>query len=303
MTSKGRQAVGPGMTAFESHLELRGSLVFTTASRVGAGRTEEVTALDLPVIKTVDGRPYIPGSSFKGAWRAFTERILRTVQEQPEVQERNLACYSASKGQGRGPDEPPDLCLHAGEVQTLKIELRGDLNKLDRRLREQSCWTCRVFGAPWLASKVLVRDLTVVEKTFLQTAVRDGVAIGRDTGTVSGGRKYQFEAVPAKTAFAVQIVVENASPEELGLAWLGLRAMERGLIALGGARSRGLGRCQFTPRWAECRFIAAADLLPYPFGEAGMADDEGWQRRTAGWVEAFKQTIGATEAGREAGHE
>jgi CRISPR-associated RAMP protein (TIGR02581 family) len=302
MTNNDSPVVGPGLTAFESRLELCGDLVFKTALRVGAGRSEEVTALDLPVVKTVDGLPYIPGASFKGAWRAFTEAILRTVQDQPEVQDRNLTCYSASKGQERGPGELPDRCLTAREVQSLKARWQGDLDTLDRHLRERSCWTCRVFGAPWLAAKVLVRDLSVVQGMFLQTGVRDGVAIDRDTGTVSGGRKYQFETVPAETSFAVKIIVENASSAELGLAWLGLRAMEREMISLGGARSRGLGRCRFEPRWAECRYVTSAGLIPYLFdGNTGSDDAEWWRCQTMAWVKALKRAIGIVETAAQEG--
>jgi CRISPR-associated RAMP protein (TIGR02581 family) len=243
MTNSARSGAGPGMAGFASRLNLQGSLVLTTGLRLAAGRAEDVTAVDLPVVKGVDGRPYIPGSSFKGAWRAFTEQILRSVQEQPEVEDHNLACLSASKGEQRTPVDTEDLCLTTADVQDIKASYRGDPTGRDRELRERSCWTCRVFGAPWLASKILVRDLPVVEATFGHTEIRDGVAIDRDTGKVSGGRKYQFEAVPSGAEFATEILVENGSPAELGLAWLGLRAMERGMIALGGARSRGLGHC------------------------------------------------------------
>lgn len=299
MTSKGKQQVGPGLAGFESRLELRGRLTLATGLRIGAGKSEEVAATGLPVVKTVDGQPYIPGSSFKGAWRAFTETVLRTVQAQPEVRDDNLACFSASKGRERSSKEQPGCCLTAAEVQDLKAAHLEDPTGLDRLLRERSCWTCRVFGAPWLASKVLVRDLSVVEGTFLQTEVRDGVAIDRDTGKVSGGRKYQFEAVPAETEFALEVLVENASPAELGLAWLGLRAMERGMVPLGGARSRGLGRCRFEPHWADCRYVTSENLIPYLFGQGlVIADDDVWQSQVAEWIGEFKKVIGiAGEAG------
>jgi CRISPR-associated RAMP protein (TIGR02581 family) len=290
MTNKDRAQVGPGMAGFESRLELRGRLILDTALRVGAGRTQDVAAPDLPVVKTVDDRPYVPGSSFKGAWRAFSEMVLRTVQDQPEVRDTNLACLSVSK---RDKDSGNGRCLTAVKVQELKAQHQGAAAELSQQLRDESCWVCRVFGAQWLASKILVRDLPVSPETFGQMGMRDGVAIDRDTGRVSGGRKYQFEAVPANTEFDVEIVIENASPAELGLAWLGLRAMEKGMISLGGARSRGLGRCRFVPAWEDCRYVTGDDLLDYLFEQGGAPDDEAvWQERMASWVEALKTAIG-----------
>jgi CRISPR-associated RAMP protein (TIGR02581 family) len=294
MTSSEMAHVGPGMQGFESRVELRGRLELVTGLRVGAGRGEEVISTDLPVVKTVDGRPYIPGTSFKGAWRAFTEMVLRTVQAQPEVEERNLACFPLTRRQdveGR-----PQPCLTMEGVKKLKDENQGSLAELDRVLRERSCWTCRVFGAPWLASKVLVRDLPVVEGTFGRSEMRDGVAIDRDTGKVSGGRKYQFEAVSAETEFGVEILIENGSQAELGLAWLGLRAMMLGAIPLGGARSRGLGQCRFVPDWANCCYVQATDLVSYLFEGTNSTDGGAvWQERTDGWIAAFKEVIGIGE--------
>jgi CRISPR-associated RAMP protein (TIGR02581 family) len=185
-------------------------------------------------------------------------------------------------------------------VQELKETYRDDPTGLDCCLRERSCWACRVFGAPWLASKVLVRDLPVVAGTFGRTEIRDGVAIDRDTGKVSGGRKYQFEAVPAGAEFEVEILVENGNPAELGLAWLGLRAMERGMIGLGGARSRGLGRCWFAPDWSRCRYVDSENLVSYLFREEIPSDGEdAWQDRAIAWVEAFKVAIGIVEEVRD----
>lgn len=293
MTNKDKQQVGPGLARFDSRLELRGRLTLATGLRIGAGRSEDIAATGLPVVKTVDGQPYIPGSSFKGAWRAFIETVLRTVQAQPEVRDDNLACFSASKGRERSSEEEPGRCLTASEVQDLKVAHREDPTGLDRLLRERSCCTCRVFGAPWLASKVLVRDLPVVEGTFGRTEIRDGVAIDRDAGKVSGGRKYQFEAVPAGAEFEVEILVENGSDAELGLAWLGLRAMEQGMIGLGGARSRGLGRCRFVPNWERCRYVSSEGLISYLFEEKMASEGQAmWQDRTKGWVAAFKEAIG-----------
>ncbi len=79
------------MSAFSSRFHYRGQLVFDSAHRIGAEQSLAADAPNLPILRTVDGRPYIPGSSFKGAWRAYTESILRTLQAQPGFAS-NLTC-------------------------------------------------------------------------------------------------------------------------------------------------------------------------------------------------------------------
>lgn len=56
----------PDMQRFTSRLHYRGRLVFTSAHRIGAERSLDVTAPDLPVLRTQDGRPYIPDPPSKG---------------------------------------------------------------------------------------------------------------------------------------------------------------------------------------------------------------------------------------------
>jgi CRISPR/Cas system CSM-associated protein Csm3 (group 7 of RAMP superfamily) len=58
-------------TQFHNRLQVTGTLRLRTALRIGAGRSTAAAEVDLPVIKDAVGRPYIPGSSFKGALRPF----------------------------------------------------------------------------------------------------------------------------------------------------------------------------------------------------------------------------------------
>jgi CRISPR/Cas system CSM-associated protein Csm3 (group 7 of RAMP superfamily) len=56
-------------------------------------------------------------------------------------------------------------------------------------------------------------------------------------------RKYDFEVVPATTAFGLTITLENVTPQDLQLTCIGLSEFMSGLGAIGGRRSRGLGAC------------------------------------------------------------
>ncbi len=257
-------------TAFHSRLRLMGALRLKTALRIGAGRAGGAAEIDLPALKDVMGRPYIPGSSFKGALRAHVERLLRGLQERLEGVD-NLACLSISKPEGEGNYEG---CLTARMVQDLKVQEKyvEDPQALDDLLWERSCWVCRLFGAPWLASKVWIRDLLVIEDSWLGRYLRrDGVAIDRDTGTAGQRLKYDFEAVPAGVAFDFELVAENATEAEQGLLLLGLRDFERGRVAIGSSRSRGLGWVQLDVDWDGSEYVDGDSLLDYLLGTVDEA--------------------------------
>jgi len=272
-------------SAFHSRLRIRGTLHTETALRIGSGGGGSPTESDLPVLKDLQGRPYIPGSSFKGAYRAHLERLLRGMDER-------LACTSTSRPyRGTLPG-----CLTQEEVDWLKQQpkYQKDAAALAREIMDRSCWTCLLLGAPWLASKVLVRDLTVDANTwFDHYLIRDGVAIDRDTETAAEGLKYDFEAVPSGTEFNFEMVIENASDAELGLALLGLREFEVGYVQLGGATSRGLGSVRLFLDWEMSEWTSAAERNEYlAYLKDGITRPLSQERREDCW----RQFLGALEA-------
>jgi len=89
--------------------------------------------------------------------------------------------------------------------------------------------------------------------------VRDGVAIDRDTGTVSGPRKYDFEVVPPGVTFNLEVFVENPRDWGMGLLVAGFDQLDLGFTALGGFGSRGLGRVRIS--WERVERFTARDLL------------------------------------------
>ena len=222
-----------------SRMELRGWLTSDTAFRIGAGRSTAVLGTDLPVVRDAQGRPYIPGSSFKGVLRARLESLVRAVRDH-----RRLVCK---------PTENMEWCITNDAMGAKKDELgeqvqEGRLREEEHDIRltewieQESCLLCLTFGSPWLASKALVRDLLVDERVwFGQFQVRDGVAIDRDTETADDGKLYDYEVVPSGSLFQFRLVIENAEPWQWGIVLLGLRAFETGSVAIGGSKSRGLG--------------------------------------------------------------
>lgn len=214
---------------FRNRLEIVGTLTTVTALRVSAGRSSEPIGSDLPVIKDALRRPLIPGSSFKGALRSRLESFLRGID--PDF--------------AKDPSELADPKLTAW-LKDLKDEYKEAENKddksLTKKILKKTDLVSLVFGAPWLAGKLQIRDLTVApDAWFGQYQERNGVAIERDTETASNGKLYDFQVVPADTPFQFHAVIENAENWELGLLLVGLEQLKTQQLALGGGRSRGLG--------------------------------------------------------------
>lgn len=226
-----------GYQVFSRRILLRGKLNLLSGLHVGAGRAIGVAASDLPVLKDIKGNPFIPGSSLKGVLRSNVEAFLRGFRPRTEAL---LACCQVG---GDEDAEDPDRRPCVGPKRKEKLRRRKDG---DARIWQESCWVCRSFGSPWIASKVQFVDLHLASAWAPELlAVRDGVAIDRESETTAGKQKFDFEVVPPGTQFGVEILFENPEDYELGLLMLGMEFLNDGLALIGGNTSRGLGRVRF----------------------------------------------------------
>ncbi len=267
-------------------VRLRGQLITRTALRVGAGRSYDLLNDDLPVVKDTLKRPVIPGSSVKGALRGYTESLLRSLSRLIDAQNPSLlAC-----------DPLVDPCISQEQVSEIKAK-GGDV---DSQLLKQSCCACRLFGSPWLASRVLVKDLAVVEMAwFGQYDHRDGVSLDRDKGTAQAKHLYTFEAVPEKTPFRFELVLDGASAAELGLLLLSLEGFIHGQIPLGGARSRGLGSVELQMDWGGVEAISRENALTALGGRvtgAAIAGSSWTEDQRDAWIVYFLDAIHLPQA-------
>ncbi len=233
-----------------SLLAIRGEIIAETGLHIGtASAALDPSATDSPVSRDGSGRPFIPGASFKGALRAHLESIVRGWRRKSVRACDPLIDPCIPRGtenDGRGIE---DLKKAAEREATDTDEAgKATLNRvkydqlLTSKILGQSCTVCRLFGSPWLAARLMVKDLAIVPESFAgRVELRDGVGIDRDTETARQGIKYDFEVAPASSRFEVEMVVENASNDLIGLLAVGLREMEQQRIALGGKTTRGLG--------------------------------------------------------------
>jgi CRISPR/Cas system CSM-associated protein Csm3 (group 7 of RAMP superfamily) len=112
-------------------------------------------------------------------------------------------------------------------------------------LDEHLCDTCKLFGSPYTASRIVFSDLMPIgEGADKLIEVRDGVAIDRDSEKAVDKLKYDYEVVAPAQTFQVEILLESPTEQDLGLACLGLSEFVSGLGYIGGNRSRGLGNCR-----------------------------------------------------------
>jgi len=259
-----------------ARVTLRGVLSTVTGLHIGRGGSLDPVGTDNPVIRDQRGCPMIPGSSFKGALRARVESLLRAIDPA-------LACDPLDEGR---------RCVTKEQVEEIrKNHASADFDReLTNFLKQKTCRACLLFGSPWMASKVQVRDLLLVPEQLQdgewlgQFEVRDGVAIDRDSQTAASGRKYDFEVVPSGTTFGLELVVENPDDLDLGILYLGLRELAQGQALLGGITSRGLGRVSID--WKELELVDQTNLVDYLLDGRGRVvegDEAVWSHLASQW--------------------
>ncbi|MGB9791016.1 MAG: type III CRISPR-associated RAMP protein Csx7 [Thermacetogeniaceae bacterium] len=243
---------------FFSRRRITGRLVAVTPLRVGSGGgAPDPTAIENPVIRDAYGRPFIPGSSFKGVWRSFAEQVLGQLNNGD-----------------RGCCDPLSEPCVSRDYRDLKRDYDKDPRGLAEAVYQSLCLACRLFGSPHFAGRLRVRDLLLIDSSWPGFCeIRPGVAIDRDTRTASNSLKFEIEAVPAGTAFDFEAIVENASDEEWKWLLLTLLPFTRGEIPIGGCTGRGLGRVRLEE--VKVASVTASNLREFLAGGWDAVPAEG----------------------------
>ena len=195
-----------------------------------------VGGTDMTFVRTYrsgEAEPYLPGSSLKGVIRSYCEKICRSLR--PE----NLpVClpYIGPDKQDISSDERKQISCG---LNLTKWEKQTNKNVSSCEAFNVSCPACRMFGSLKFTGRCSVSDAYALNKPLLEK--RDGVAIDRVTGGAASGAKYDLEVL-TKGSFEANIDIRNFERWQLGLLGLVLRDMRDGLVRLGSAKSRGLGR-------------------------------------------------------------
>lgn len=152
---------------------------------------------------------FIPGSSLKGVFRSFSEKVLRTVRS-------DWACDPFSSN-------------HCGK-KLEKVEESA-------RVYKESCLACKIYGNTRLKGRLSFTD--AFPNGEVKTETRYGVAISRLSNAVAAG-PFDIEVL-VEGRFATSLVLENFEVWQLGLLSLTLQALNEGLVKVGFGKNRGFG--------------------------------------------------------------
>jgi CRISPR-associated RAMP protein (TIGR02581 family) len=260
--------------ALRNRFVFSGQLVMRTALHIGGGKVT-LSSSDSPVVLTPEQKPYIPGSSFKGALRSTVEKIVPGL---PGLSTCALIDLSDDEIKQSG-SKRQTICptVRQSDIARRRRDEPERAAEIQKETIEELCDTCLLFGSPYAAARLNVNDLYMPQEEWSGVLqIRDGVAIDRDTEKARDRLKYDFEVVPASATFDLQIVLENATKKDLQLICVGLSEFVHGFGVIGGKRSRGLGVAEL-----QKLQVAALELDVEGVDENEVSADERGQRLRA----------------------
>lgn len=210
---------------------------------------------------------FIPGSSLKGVFRSFTEKVLRTVGGE-------MAC---------DPLDRENNC-----VRLKNLEKCSDTAEVYR----ESCLACKMYGNTRLRGRVAFTD--AFPEGPWKTETRYGVAISRLTNAVAFG-PFDMEVL-VEGIFSGSILLENFEIWQLGLIGLTVQSLNEGLVRVGFGKSRGFG--EVTLEVKEAVFTMAQKEIPGNelWGVGAFVDEK--ERKNYGFREDDR-LVGVPEGTRE----
>jgi CRISPR-associated RAMP protein (TIGR02581 family) len=186
---------------------------------------------------------FIPGSSLKGVFRSFTERVLRTFGGE------RLACDPLGK----------ESCGRKKEVEDAAKQGNSAL------VYRESCLACKVYGHTRLRGRLSFTD--AFPEGNWKTEIRYGVAISRLSGAVAVG-PFDMEVL-VEGHFVGSLLLENFEVWQLGLLGLTIRSLNEGLTRVGFGKSRGFGEVRMRVREMTVEMAKVAGLSPGELWGAG----------------------------------
>ncbi len=209
--------------AYLGQVTLSARLQVVSGLHIGAGKDAiEIGGIDSPVVKTPDGRPFVPGSSLKGKLRFLLEWAFGSIHHSGEPWGSRNEQFQA--------DDP--ILRIFGTPAKKENWSSGPTRLLMRDAMPNENWLRQ--------AQVLTEEKTEVVMDRIAGKAMDKIG-ARRTERVPPGAEFNFEA-----AFRLYDVGEDAGRRDLEcLAWLvqGLNLLEQD--ALGGSGSRGYGQVRF----------------------------------------------------------
>ena len=186
-------------------VEIDVKLTLRSPMNIGAG-AQHGTFARRPMLKSLDGWPYVPASTLKGRWRHAVEQVASSLPHHRVCQTHHAMCRT----------RPCQVCRLFG-----------------------SPWTA---GKVRFQSLHLVGPEAIValrqEQPWLKTTSRTGVAINRRRGVAQDDFLFDTELfLPGMPLVFQGTVRGDLTQQQAGLLVAGLQLIP----ALGGSKSSGLG--------------------------------------------------------------
>lgn len=160
--------------------------------------------------ETKETTVYLPGSSLKGTFRSYAEKITNTV---------GLKCV--------------DVVAKPDDYKDLQEESKG----ADDIIYKNSCCVSKLFGSQIFASRIKFKDAFPEGEVKIEN--RTNVSINRVLSKVQAG-PFNLEVVTSGK-FQCNIFLRNFELWQVGLLGLVFRDLSQEKIKIGYAKTRGLG--------------------------------------------------------------
>jgi CRISPR-associated RAMP protein (TIGR02581 family) len=199
---------------------ITGKLVNETPLRIGKGKSQNFTDVtDNPII-TRDGKPFIPGSSIKGALRSLAE------------------AYAASKGW---------KVIYPYDETSDEFKNLSDEEK-DEEIKESI--TSMLFGSQRAASRIYVFDAMINPKSNYKKNLRTMISINRVFGSQQVGNLYTLDFIEPGAEFDFRMDIYNidlrgeqdeGKKKAIEVITFLLKTLTKEGIMLGNRKSTGFG--------------------------------------------------------------
>jgi CRISPR-associated protein Csm3 len=185
---------------------------------------------------------FIPGSSLKGTFRSFTEKVLRTLDAsgKPGPADDKGYKWACATFEAKGDERRDPFRWNC--PQFLDAIKPKDRDLTPQEIYKNCCGACKIYGNTRLKGRLSFTD--AFPEGTVKTEARYGVAISRLTNAVAVG-PFDIEVL-VQGHFRTALVLENFEVWQVGLLALTLQAINAGLVKLGFGKNRGFGEVSMT---------------------------------------------------------
>jgi len=282
-----------GLHKLLRRVTLQGVVTNVEPLRVGAGRVSEAfgpTDLVVVRVRMPDGSevPLIPGSSWKGAIRAYATKLMMGS---------GLNVCDGLSGSS---------CLRGNEFERLE---RGKASH-EEVLRAiasgeiKLCLACLIFGSSGFSSHIRFYDSYPIGS--YKIGYRTMVAIDRRTGAARKGALFTVEYVEPGAEFSFKADFINLPNYAIGAVAEALLDMDMGLLKIGGLKTRGFGWVKIKDLQIEVYDYSSGKRLD---GEVPPLDPfdtpvklgSGWRQTLEAFANAWRDSLDKLRKVSEAG--